>query len=424
MRNIGIELKIVLSVVFFTIFIVGLERYQLSENIIEQFVKSKKSKHDLLKDTISPVIGLNLSLGLESANKEYLDQIIRDNADLAHIELIGPEGTILYKHSRTSEKVLNKDPDDMNFCNKRILDPVTAEPLGSVHLYFFDHEYQKVVGKNRETTIKIFLITFVLLAIFISYIRREFRHLKWLSQSVLSYDPKENNLSLTHSVRGDEVGVIHNAIKSMVERIGSHSKLLDDINTSLEKKVKERTRQLEEANQKLKELSVTDELTQVANRRHFTTHIEETWELARRTKRVVSVVMCDIDHFKEVNDTYGHAMGDVVLKSIAKIMKDSLQRNTDFIARFGGEEFAIVLYDTKTDAAQKLCERIQNNLRKSDGFEFKGKKTGPVSLSFGISSMTPNIDNSYEDAVLSADAALYEAKEKGRNCMVTHSLAG
>jgi len=422
MRSIGIELKIVISIVLFTLFIVGLERYQLSENIIEQFVESKKSKHDLLKNTISPIIALNLSLGLNGANEEYLDQIMEHNTDLASIELIDVNGNTLYKESKASQQAFEKYGEDMNFCTKDILDPLTEENLGSVHLNFFDDEYQKVLDKNTETTIKIFLITFVLLAVFVVYIKREFRHLKELSQNVLSYDPKKNNLVLRQSTRTDEVGVIHNAIKTMVEKISSHSKLLDEVNLSLEKKVKERTKQLEEANHKLKELTITDELTQVANRRHFTMHLKEMWKLAKRKKAVLTVVMCDIDHFKQVNDTYGHAMGDVVLKSIAKIMRDSLERNTDFIARFGGEEFAIILYDTKAKGALKLCERIQSNIRKIDGFEFKGRKTGPLSLSYGISSTIPDMGNGYEDIVLSADAALYKAKEKGRDCVVTHDL--
>ncbi len=417
MRSISIELKIVVSIIVFTIFIVSLERYQISENIIAQFVASKKSKHTLLKETISPIIGLNLSLGLRSANKEYLDQIMKQNADLSSIKVLDPSGKTLYSSSKVSEQILTKDPNDMNFFNKNILDPVTAENLGSVQLYFFDHEYQQVVEKNKETTVKMFLLTFVLLLIFVAFVKREFRHLKKLSRSVLSYDPKENNFNLKHSPRTDEVGIIHNAIVSMVEKINSHAKLLDDINISLEQKIKERTQQLEDANSKLKDLAITDELTQVANRRHFTTHMKEIWELAKRKNAVVSVIMCDIDHFKDVNDTYGHTMGDEVLKRIAKIMKDSLLRSTDFVARFGGEEFVIILYDTKTDQAKILCERIQSSLGKVHGFELNGKKTGPVTLSFGISSMIPDIDNSSDDAVRTADIALYQAKNNDRNCI-------
>jgi len=249
-------------------------------------------------------------------------------------------------------------------------------------------------------------------------IKREFKFLKELSENVLVYDPKLNNFTLSASNRSDEVGIIHNAIVSMVTKINSHAKLLDDINQSLEEKIAKRTRELEEANKRLIELSVTDPLTKIANRRHFENHLQEIWKLAKRNHVDISIVMCDIDHFKEVNDKYGHMMGDIVLTKIAQILKHALKRESDFIARYGGEEFIIVLYDTKTDGAEELCVTIQNNLKNLDGFENEGVKIAPVTLSFGISSMIPDEENHYEHLIKSADTALYQAKENGRNCMV------
>ena len=418
MRNISIEIKMIISVILFTLLMVGMERYQVSENIIEQFVESKKSKNKLLIDTVSPVIALNLSLGLEDANKEYLDQIVKQNSDLIRFELMDSEDKSIYRYVKASSPELRKNPDNINFCSRSISDPITGEKFGMVKVYFDDHEYQRMLEKNKETTFKIFGISLVLLILFVFLIKREFKFLKKLSQSVLMYDPKLNNFTLTRTDRSDEVGIIHNAIISMVTRIDSHSKLLDDINQSLEQKISERTQELEEVNKQLKELSITDPLTQLFNRRHFENHLKEMWNLAKRKQVDISIIMCDIDHFKYVNDIYGHLVGDVVLKEVAQILKNALKRSSDFVARYGGEEFILVLYDTKVEAAEEVCITIQNNLKRVNGFEYKGVKTEPVSLSFGISSIIPDEMNQCESLVKLADSALYQAKESGRNRIV------
>ncbi|MFA6195819.1 MAG: sensor histidine kinase [Sulfurimonas sp.] len=251
MRSIRIEIKIITSVIFFIILIVSLERYQLSKNIIEQFIESKKSKNNLLIDTITPIIGLNISLGLESANREYLDQIVQQHLDLEFIELTDSNKNVTYSYTKKSKNELKKIQHDINFCGKNIIGSISGENLGHVDLHFSNDDYQLVLSKNRETTIKVFSITFILLILFVFFIKHEFKYLKELSENVLSYDPKLNNFTLIASARLDEVGVIHNAIVSMVTRIHSNSKLLDETNAQLEIKVQERTQNVEKKNQRL-----------------------------------------------------------------------------------------------------------------------------------------------------------------------------
>ncbi|MFA5216104.1 diguanylate cyclase domain-containing protein [Sulfuricurvum sp.] len=403
-----------IGVVLFTLFIVGLERYQLSENIVEQFIESEKSKNNLLINTISPIIALNISLGLGDANQDYLGQIAKQNSDLEFIELIDNKGSILYRYFKGN----TNDKSKKHPYSKNIIDPVTAEYFGKVTLYFDNHDYQMILQKNKEATIKIFVVTFFLLMIFIYGIKREFKYLKELSRNVLKYDPKQNNFTLTHSHRTDEVGVIHNAIISMVEKIHSYASLLDEVNQSLESKVQERTKELEEVNIKLNELSITDPLTKLSNRRHFDQSFKDIWNLAYRKQLEVVLIMCDIDYFKQVNDTYGHVCGDMILKEVGTILKKSLKRSTDFIARYGGEEFVIVLYDTNRDDAKELCLSIKQNLKSTNDLEFQGTKIKPVTMSFGISSKIPNENYYYEDLIKTADMALYKAKEDGRDCIV------
>ena len=301
---------------------------------------------------------------------------------------------------------------------KRIVDPVTEEYYGKADIYFDDHEYQAVIHKNRVITLQIFIVTFVLLIGFIFLIKREFRYLQKLTENVLTYDPQLNNFRLAKSDRKDEVGIIHNAVVALVEKIDSYAKLLHETNHSLEEKVALRTKELQDANRQLKELSVTDPLTQLSNRRHFETHLHDVWLLAKRSHLEISVIMCDMDYLKTVNDQFGHLMGDVVLKEIAAILTASLKRSSDFVARYGGEEFIIVLYDTKITAAEELCRTIQNRLKETGSFEYQGVKTEPITMSFGISNMIPSKNNVEEDLIKFADLALYKAKEDGRNRIV------
>jgi diguanylate cyclase (GGDEF)-like protein len=205
----------------------------------------------------------------------------------------------------------------------------------------------------------------------------------------------------------------------MVAKINGYAALLDDLNQSLSIKVEERTQELQEANLQLKELSLTDSLTHLSNRRSLAIHLQDIWELAKRNHSVVSIIMCDIDHFKQVNDKYGHIVGDMVLKDIANILKESLKRKSDFLARYGGEEFMIVLYEIDIKAAQELCASIQKNLENIDKFEYKEVKLNPITMSFGISSSVPDETSEYNDLIKLADTALYQAKESGRNRFVS-----
>lgn len=416
-RNISIELKIIFSIIFFTLFLVALQSYQISQHITEQFAKSKKDKNTLLLDTIAPILGINYSLGLNDANKEYLDQIVKQNNDLESITIIDVNGKILYLYNKIANK--EKDYNAINSSFKSITDPLTSEQLATVNAHFDDHEYQVLLKKNQITMLKIVGFTLIMLIIFVLLLKREFRFLKQLTRQVLQYDPKINNYPLIKSARNDEVGIIHNAIITMVEKINSYAETLDRTNQILELRVQERTKELEEANRKLREETLTDPLTGLSNRRAFESHFKDISYLAQRNGAEISVVMCDIDFFKNINDTYGHAAGDEILQEIGAIMKNSIKRGSDFIARYGGEEFVLVLYGTDINDARQVCTEIQNNLKGLSGFESQWGKIGSVTMSFGISSMIPSTDNNHEKLIISADFALYKAKNEGRNRIVS-----
>lgn len=162
----------------------------------------------------------------------------------------------------------------------------------------------------------------------------------------------------------------------------------------------------------LENLSITDALTGIANRRHFEWRLSEEVERARRYKYPLSALMLDLDHFKQINDTYGHQVGDTVLQQVAQRLKHSLRR-TDFLARYGGEEFVILAPQTPSERALVLAERIRQVIAKSpipvaDNLQIH------ITVSVGVAVFPDHAQNEI-GLVRAADAALYKAKQLGRN---------
>ena len=166
----------------------------------------------------------------------------------------------------------------------------------------------------------------------------------------------------------------------------------------------------------LRRLSITDSLTGLSNRRYFFKRLASLFISYKRKQRPVSVIMLDLDHFKAINDQYGHAAGDRVLKEFAKRV-EAILRQPDLFARLGGEEFALLLDDTDVEGATELAERIKNALATSP-FNYK-KHQIQVSASMGISMFHPT-DTQADDVMLRADRVMYQAKLSGRNAIVCH----
>lgn len=175
------------------------------------------------------------------------------------------------------------------------------------------------------------------------------------------------------------------------------------------------TRKLDEANQELTRLSALDGLTAIANRRHFDETIAKEWRRLSRQGRPLSVLLCDVDHFKQFNDGYGHQVGDECLKAVARTLQSVLRRPADLVARYGGEEFAAILPDTDLAGAARVAESMRaavEGLRITHRFT----STGGVTISVGVASVTPiNGDRDPATLIKRADTALYAAKQSGRN---------
>ena len=197
--------------------------------------------------------------------------------------------------------------------------------------------------------------------------------------------------------------------------------LLEQINLQLAIAIKqaELYYTVEEANKQLKELTIVDSLTGIANRRKFDEYLESEWLRLTREKAPLSLIMCDIDHFKLYNDTYGHQFGDRCLQKVAQAIKKSVKRPADLTARYGGEEVAIILPNTTPQGAETLARDICRQVQSLHIPHINSPVNPYVTLSLGVAGCIPNRRScSVQSLIQKADSNLYQAKERGRNRVV------
>ncbi|MDR2733002.1 MAG: GGDEF domain-containing protein [Fibromonadaceae bacterium] len=182
----------------------------------------------------------------------------------------------------------------------------------------------------------------------------------------------------------------------------------------LEGMVQKRTAELNEQRKLLEYMSLTDQLTGLPNRRNFDIRLDMEWRIAIREKQAISFLMLDIDDFKMHNDKHGHQHGDEVLQMIAKTIEKTLKRPGDFAARWGGEEFAVLLSNTDAKGALKIAESIRANVEKMNVPLYSGIKI-KVTVSIGVKAEKPEPGSSLATFISIADSELYNAKRTGKN---------
>lgn len=175
---------------------------------------------------------------------------------------------------------------------------------------------------------------------------------------------------------------------------------------------------MQKANEKLKLLASLDGLTNIANRRYFAQRYQQLWQRCMREKQPLSVILCDVDFFKNYNDVYGHLAGDGCLVTIAQTINKQLKGSENFVARYGGEEFVVVLPKTSTEAAIEVAENIQAQVKDLKIAHRKSPINAYVTLSIGIATITPTSNSLSEKLMDAADQSLYKAKQQGRNRIV------
>ncbi len=168
------------------------------------------------------------------------------------------------------------------------------------------------------------------------------------------------------------------------------------------------------ANQELKKLSLYDQLTALANRRHFDEAMSREFNLARRNKKALSLIICDIDFFKPYNDSYGHQSGDSCLSNVALLLSSSVNRPSDLACRYGGEEFTIILSGTDLGGAKLIAEKLRKVIWLGSIAHEASTIADRITLSLGTATYTGQYQ-SVDEMIKAADDALYQAKDHGRN---------
>jgi diguanylate cyclase (GGDEF)-like protein len=179
---------------------------------------------------------------------------------------------------------------------------------------------------------------------------------------------------------------------------------------------------LEKANLELQRLATLDSLTQIANRRRLDEYLQREWRRAAREQTLLSLILCDIDYFKNYNDSYGHQAGDDCLQQVAEALSRTVKRAGDLVARYGGEEFTVILPNTPVEGAMQIARLIQQNLQALKIVHPQSAVSEYVTLSIGVTSTVPTPQDSPEKLINVADNALYEAKREGRNRIILKKL--
>lgn len=282
--------------------------------------------------------------------------------------------------------------------------------------YSYRLKIHKIVFKFIITSLILFLlIIFIFPLFFKPTIIGPVKHLIEGARKM-----EKGNFDVEFPVRvRDEFGILSDVFNKLAFSLKKYREALLNYSRILEKKVEERTRDLENKNKILLEMKKkleltarTDPLTGLLNRRALYEFIDHEVKRTKRSKKGFSIILADIDNFKHINDTYGHACGDRVLRKISRILKSTL-RQTDKVGRWGGEEFLILLPETSLEGAVRVAEKLRMSIA-SENFRCSGKLTLRLTMTFGVAEFTPQTP-SLRECLKNADEALYRGKSSGKN---------
>lgn len=288
------------------------------------------------------------------------------------------------------------------------------QPLGTIEVWADKAYHRNMLWESQKHVIPGYLIFTVLMCFTVAWVmRRDLgMPLRQIADFVRNLKPEQLNQPLQirrpDRVRADEIDMVMQGFQHLQHALDRHIKDLDGL-------VKERTSELSSLVDEVKRLSQLDVLTGVYNRRAMELRLPMDIERSARYGRPFSAIFVDIDHFKRINDQHGHAVGDEVLKDVAKRLQHSLRANLDWMVRFGGEEFVIFLPETDlshaTEAANRLAQMVRSAPWRSDRLELE------LTCSFGVAQYRRG--DTMDSLLERADGLLYQAKHQGRDRVCT-----
>ncbi len=422
----GLRFKLVLLVVAGIVFastVIGAFRvHSEKRHIIEEMRRSGQDRAAMVAEAVA-----NLLVGYDYSNMESLAERIVQQQDMQHVIVRNREGKVMVSRNKPSL------PDQATLSFES---PVhfSADKIGQVDLQISLARMEaEIYGTYRTVILEqaffgLFLgllIYFGASRVIVKPISRISGHMKDILDSTNESSPEELDIRSNDEI-GDLARIFNNlnqkvfqAQQRLREKIDLAGSALMKTNEQLQQRSQEletRSHDLEKAMALLEKLAVTDSLTDLRNRRYFDDNLAATFARAQRFNEPICLLLLDVDFFKQINDTYGHAAGDAVLQALASAFK-TRTRETDTSARLGGDEFAFLLYRTRREEGILFGTSLLAMLRGMP-FNFHEHEV-TVGLSIGVACNQNDI-HSIEALYGAADEALYEAKRRGRNQVVAH----
>ena len=425
----GLRLKLVFLVVAgivsaFTI--IGAFRVHVEkQQIVEEMRRSGQERVEMIAEAVA-----NLLVGYDYSNMESLTERIMRQQDVQHVIIRNNEGKVMVSRNKPGLP----DQTMLSFAAPVLF---SGEQIGSIDLQLsLGRMEAEIAGTYRDIVLEqIFfglflglLIYFAASSVIVKPIARIGEHMKNILSSTDGAVLEELQMA-SHDEIGDLARIFNNLNRKVFEAQFRLREKIDLAGSALMKtneQLQQRSRELEQRSQDLEKalslvekLAVTDSLTELWNRRYFDNNLASTFARAQRFNEPLCLILLDVDFFKKVNDTYGHAAGDTVLQALAHLFR-SRTRETDISARLGGDEFSFLLYRTNRTEGMLFAELLLKLVHEMV-FTFHDQSVR-IGLSMGLACNWDNI-HSIEALYGAADEALYEAKGRGRNQVIAYPFA-